>query len=207
MTTRSSTFSMSQFTTTTLVLMAVAIPVNIAVGHLVQNVLRLPIYLDSIGTVLVGVLAGPLAGALTGILANVIWGLTLGPTTIIPFAITAAVIGFMAGVFGKRGWFSISGGGISWGRVGLAGIVTGFVAAVVSAPIAYFVFGGTTGGGTDALVIFFREVTESIFAATLAQGVVSDPLDKLATFLVAFAILIAVPITVRTTFPQGEKTV
>ena len=52
-------------TTATLTLMAVAIAINIAVGS-IAVFLRLPIYLDSIGTVLVGALAGPWAGALTG---------------------------------------------------------------------------------------------------------------------------------------------
>ena len=46
--------------------MPVAIAINIVLGYTVQTVLKLPIYLDSIGTILVGVLAGPLAGALTG---------------------------------------------------------------------------------------------------------------------------------------------
>ena len=54
--------------------MAVAIAINIAVGSIVYA-LRLPIYLDSIGTVLVGALAGPWAGALTGILSNLIWSI------------------------------------------------------------------------------------------------------------------------------------
>jgi len=199
--------SMTQFGTSTLVLMVVAIAINIAVGYLVQNVLKLPIYLDSIGTVLVGVLAGPLAGAATGILANLIWGFTIGPTTIAPFAITAGVIGLMAGWFGARGWFRASGGGMTWGRVAIAGVITGVVAAIVSAPIAYFVFGGTTGGGTDALVAIFRSMTDNIFLATQLQGLASDPVDKLATFLVAMAVLVAVPLTVKTTFPQGEKTI
>jgi energy-coupling factor transport system substrate-specific component len=207
MTTRSSTFSMSQFTTTTIVLMAVAIAINIAVGYVVQNVLKLPIYLDSIGTVIVGILAGPLAGAATGALANIIWGLTIGPSTITPFAITAVFIGFLAGWFGSRGWFAASGGGLSWVRAAIAGVITGVVAAIVSAPIAYYVFGGTTGGGTDAVVAIFRNMTDNIFLATQLQGLASDPVDKLATFLVAMAILIAVPVTVKTTFPQGEKTV
>ena len=196
----------SRFTTPTIVLMAVAIAINIAVGNTVQNVIRLPLYLDSIGTVLVGVLAGPLAGLATGALANIIWGLTIGPNTITPFAITAAVIGLLAGWFGARGWFAPREGAIAWLRVAVAGLITGFVAAIVSAPIAYFVFGGVTGGGTDALVAFFRGVFNNIFAATLAQGVVSDPLDKTITYLVCFAILLAVPATVKTTFPQGEKT-
>jgi energy-coupling factor transport system substrate-specific component len=205
MTSRPGALSMSQFTTTTLVLMAVAIAINIAVGYVVQNVLKLPIYLDSIGTVLVGVLAGPLAGAVTGALANIIWGLTIGPSTITPFAVVAAVIGFLAGWFALRGWFSAAAGAISWVKVALAGIITGIVAAILSAPIAYFVFGGTTGGGTDALVVIFRSMTDNIFLATQLQGLASDPVDKLATFLVAMAILIAVPVTVKTTFPQGEK--
>ncbi len=196
----------SSFTTPTIVLMAVAIAINIAVGHIVQNVIRLPLYLDSIGTVVVGVLAGPIAGAATGIAANLIWGFTIGPTSIAPFAITAGVIGLLAGLFGRRGIFSARGGGRNWALVAAAGLVTGVVAAIVSAPIAYIVFTGVTGSGTDALVAFFRGVFDNALAATFAQGIVSDPIDKLVTFLVTFAILLAVPATVKTTFPQGERT-
>ena len=61
-------------TTAVLTLMPVAIAINIAVGS-IAFALRLPIYLDSIGTVLVGALAGPWAGALTGILSNLIWSI------------------------------------------------------------------------------------------------------------------------------------
>ncbi|MER3514632.1 MAG: ECF transporter S component, partial [Chloroflexota bacterium] len=55
----------SDFTTLTWVMIPVAIAINIAVGQLIFA-LKIPLYLDSIGTVLVGVLAGPWAGALTG---------------------------------------------------------------------------------------------------------------------------------------------
>ena len=85
-----------QFTTRVIVLMPVAIAINIVLGSTVQQALKLPIYLDSIGTILVGVLAGPLAGALTGILANLIWGYVIpapiGSTTTGPFFITAGVL-------------------------------------------------------------------------------------------------------------------
>jgi energy-coupling factor transport system substrate-specific component len=197
----------AEFTTPAIVLMAVAIAINIAVGYLVQTVLRLPIYLDSIGTVLVGALAGPWAGLVTGVLANLIWGFTIGPNTIAPFAIVAGVIGFMAGLFGRRGVFASSGSPRTGVYSALVGILTGIVAAVVSAPIAYFVFGGTTGSGTDALVIIFRSITDNVFLATQLQGLASDPVDKLVTFVVVWALLLAVPLTVKTTFPQGEKTV
>ncbi|HEU4672390.1 MAG TPA: hypothetical protein VFS32_05770 [Candidatus Limnocylindrales bacterium] len=94
-----------QFSTRVIVLMPVAIAINIVLGYTVQTVLKLPVYLDSIGTILVGVLAGPIAGALTGILANLIWQYApgIGGGTIGPFAITAGVIGLLAGLWGYLG--------------------------------------------------------------------------------------------------------
>jgi energy-coupling factor transport system substrate-specific component len=196
-----------QFTTQSLVLMAIAIAINIAVGYLVQNVLKIPIYLDSIGTVLVAVLVGPLAGAATGILSILIWGFTIGPTSIIPFFIVAGVIGLMAGWFGGRGWFSSKGAPLTLVKTAVAGFLTGIVAAIISAPIAYYVFGGTTGAGTDVLVVMFRGITDHVFTATLLQGGVSDPTDKTITFIVVWLILLAVPVSTKTIFNQGEKTI
>ena len=98
------------FSTSVLVLMPVAIAINIAVGSIVYF-LKLPIYMDSIGTVLVGVLAGPWAGALTGLLANLIWSLLPIPGGGTPlaafFAPVAAAIGLMAGFWGSRGVFQL----------------------------------------------------------------------------------------------------
>ena len=56
----------SQFDTRTIVLIPIAIAINIILGQTVAAALKVPIYLDSIGTILVAVLAGPLAGAVTG---------------------------------------------------------------------------------------------------------------------------------------------
>jgi hypothetical protein len=99
-----------QFGTRTIVLMALAIPINIVLGQTVASALKLPVYLDSIGTILVGVLAGPIAGAATGLLSNLAWTFVLGGTPLgspfaWPFAIVAAAIGFMAGLFGAAGVF------------------------------------------------------------------------------------------------------
>ena len=98
------------FDTRTLVLMALAIPINIILGQIVASALRLPVYLDSIGTILVGVLAGPIPGALTGLLSNLSWtfvlaGTPFGSPFAWPFAIVAAEIGLLAGVFGSAGVF------------------------------------------------------------------------------------------------------
>jgi hypothetical protein len=94
-----------QFSTRVIALIPVAIAINIVLGYTVQTVLKLPIYLDSIGTIVVGVLAGPLAGALTGVASNLIWQYApgIGGGTIGPFAITAGVIGILAGLWGYLG--------------------------------------------------------------------------------------------------------
>jgi uncharacterized membrane protein YidH (DUF202 family) len=99
----------SQFDTRTIVLIPIAIAINIILGQTVAAALKVPVYLDSIGTILVGVLAGPIAGALTGGLANLIWTYVL-PAPFhsdyaAPFFIVAVEIGLLAGVFGRLGFF------------------------------------------------------------------------------------------------------
>ncbi len=97
-----------QFDTRTLVLMPVAIALNIVLGTAVASALKIPIYLDSIGTILVAALAGPLAGAATGFLSNVLWTYLapppFGSPFAVPFAVVAVVVGLLAGSFARWGW-------------------------------------------------------------------------------------------------------
>ncbi len=186
------------FTTVTLVMIPVAIAINIAVGQVIYG-LKIPLYLDSIGTVLVGVLAGPWAGALTGLLANLVWGLSGLNVAYAPFAAVGAIIGLLAGLFGEAGWLR------TWWKVVLAGVITGLIAAAISAPISAYVFGGVTGGGQDAVVAIFRGMGAGILPATFAQGVSSDPLDKAITYLVVWLIVRALPGRFLARFPRAES--
>jgi energy-coupling factor transport system substrate-specific component len=186
------------FSTLTLVMIPVAIAINIAVGQLIYT-LKIPLYLDSIGTVLVGVLAGPGAGAVTGLLTNLIWGLTGLNVIYAPFATVAAVIGALAGLFSDAGWLR------AWWKVILAGLITGLIAAILSAPISAYVFGGVTGAGTDVVVAIFRGMGLNVLPASFAQGVSSDPLDKAASFLVVWLIVQALPLRFIMRFPRAEN--
>ena len=99
-----------QFDTRTIVLIPLAIAINVVLGQTVASALKVPVYLDSIGTILVGVLAGPFAGAATGLLSNLAWtfllaGTPFGSPFAWPFAIVAAEIGLLAGFFGYAGVF------------------------------------------------------------------------------------------------------
>ena len=96
-----------QFTLRVVALMPIAIAINIVLGTAVASALKIPIYLDSIGTILVGVLAGPVAGAATGFLTNILWSYVIPAPFQYPpaaaFAIVAAVIGIAAGLAGRWG--------------------------------------------------------------------------------------------------------
>jgi hypothetical protein len=257
---------------TALALIPLAIAINIVIGQLVTG---LPIYLDSIGTVLVGALLGPWLGLLTGVLSNVLWTLLLGNPVPIWFAYVAGAIGLLAGFAGRAGafqrpsprWLSavivgvfvfalalfvlmfvyatpspngpvlpnaadlIFGNAASgipalwWvfllafaagaalgyavlqnaGWAGLAGLVTGVIAAILSAPMAAYYFGGVTGSGTDALVAAFRASGAGILASTLAQGTVSDPFDKMTSYMLVWLIIQALPRRLLLRFPVSRR--
>jgi energy-coupling factor transport system substrate-specific component len=55
------------------------------------------------------------------------------------------------------------------------------------------VFGGVTGGGTDLLVAAFLSNGSPLWASVMAQGSVSDPFDKMLSFMVVLFILRALP--------------
>ncbi|MHB2018363.1 MAG: ECF transporter S component [Candidatus Xenobia bacterium] len=167
----------------TLTLIPACVALNIVMGQVVALV-KLPIYLDSVGTVLVAALAGPLAGVLAGVFTEVLWTLLANPT-ILPFALTAATIGLCAGVFSKA--FR------TWPTALLAGLLTGVLAAFVSAPIAWYCYGGVTGGGTDFVVALFRFSGNSPLIANLKQGLAVDPVDKMLSFGLAWTVLAALP--------------
>ncbi len=187
-----------EFTTLTLVLIPVAVAINLAVGQLVIA-LKLPLYLDSIGTVLVAVLVGPWSGALTGVISSVIWTATGWFPQAIAWVGVAAVIGILAAAFKQGGWLD---GPV---KAGASGLITGIVAAFLSAPIAAYVFGGVTGTGTDVLVAAFSGTFGlDILGANMAQGVVSDPIDKLVTFLIVWALLRSLPVRLQARF-SGEE--
>lgn len=170
--------------TTTLALIPVALVLNIVLGQFVGSTL-VPIYLDSIGTVLVGYLAGPSAGAATGLLSNLVWSF-FNPS-VLPFAAGAAAIGALAGLSARLGIVR------RFYLVPIAGLVTGFVAAAIAAPIAVIVFGGTATGATGAIIALFRAAGEGLVQSVTTGAFTSDLPDKLVTFSVAAALAYALP--------------
>lgn len=169
----------------TLGLIPIAIIINSVIGEIVGSI-GLPLYLDSVGTVLVAALAGPVAGMATGALNNVVWGL-VNPAAL-PFAAGAALVGWLAGVFIHR-FHALR----NIATVVGFGILLGIIGGMVAAPVAAYVYGGTAGVGTGALVSLFREMGGSLIASVTTQAFISDPVDKVIVMLIAYATVKALP--------------
>jgi energy-coupling factor transport system substrate-specific component len=88
-----------------------------------------------------------------------------------------------------------------------AGVITGLIAAAVSAPIAAYVFGGVTGSGTDVIVAALRQGGADVLQASLGQGFFSDPIDKTITSFVVFIVLSGLSPRIIARFPNGERLV
>lgn len=186
-----------EFTTFTFVLIAVAIVLNIVVGQLV-SLLKLPIFLDSIGTVLVGVLAGPWAGGLTGLLTNLIWGVITSPVAA-AFAPVAMVIGIMAGLCARWGLFR------TWWLALLSGLIITVFNAVVAVPIRLYMFGGITGSGADFVTAYMLALGRDLFGSVVVTVFTSNLLDKVVTALIAWGVIKAIPERTASRFPGAQS--
>jgi energy-coupling factor transport system substrate-specific component len=174
------------FSTVTLALIAFAIVLNMAIGQLV-SLLKLPIFLDSIGTILVGILAGPLAGGLTGLLTNLIWGLISSPVAA-AFAPVAMAIGIVAGLCAQYGLFK------TWWQVIIAGVIITIFNAIVAVPIRLYMFGGITGSGADFMTAYMLALGKDLFGSVVVTVFTSNLLDKVVTALLAWGIVKALPV-------------
>jgi energy-coupling factor transport system substrate-specific component len=175
----------SNFNTQTWVLIPIAIAINIAVGQIVL-LLKLPVYLDSIGTVLVAVLCGPWAGALTGALSNIIWGIAIDPGAL-PWWPVAFFIGYIAGRMAEWGFFK------SWWKVVVTGFAIALTATIVGTPIAVYLFGGITASGSSFITAYLLETGLGIWQSVFSTNFLAEPVDKITTAMVAFAIILGLP--------------
>jgi energy-coupling factor transport system substrate-specific component len=185
------------FNTMTWVLIPVAIAINVAIGQIVL-LLKLPVYLDSIGTMLVAVLCGPWAGALTGALSNVIWGIAIDPNAL-PWWPVAFFIGLVAGFCANAGLFK------SWWRVIVSGFLIALTAATVSTPIGVYLYGGITTSGSSFITAYLLQTGQGVLEAVFSTNFLVEPVDKITTAMLAFAIIQGLSRRLVARFPRPEN--
>lgn len=175
----------SVFSSRALVICAIGIALNLALGQVV-SFLNLPVFLDSVGTVLAAVLCGPIIGGLTGLLTNLIGGLIQGPTMAF-FAPVAVVIGVVAGLLAGAGMFR------TFWQAAISGAIIAIALSIVAVPIRIYLFGGVTGSGADFATAYLLKVGQDLFSSVLLTVIGSNIIDKVVTALLVWAIVRGLP--------------
>ena len=180
----------------TLALIPLGIALNLALGTLVHT-LKLPVYVDAVGTIAVTLLAGLRAGILVGVASFLLGGILTNP--VLPwFSGTQAAIAIYTHLVARRGGFR------TWLLTILAGIGLGIVAGVVSAPVIVGLFGGITGSGASLIVAFLLASGKSVLKSVVLSGLAAEPLDKTIQCLLAIWILRGLPRSLLTSFQGGS---
>jgi energy-coupling factor transport system substrate-specific component len=185
------------FNTMTWVLIPVAIAINVVIGQIV-SLLKLPVYLDSIGTMLVAVVCGPWAGALTGTLSNIIWGLAIDPNAL-PWWPVALIIGFVTG------WCALGGLFRNTWKVLITGFLVALAAAASSAVVNVVVYGGISASGSSLITAYLLQSGRGMVEAVLSTNFLVEPVDKISTALLAFAIIRGLSVRYLARFPRPEN--
>lgn len=154
--------------------MALCIAIN-SVSAWLAVVLKLPVYLDSIGTIMAGFSFGPAFGILTGIISA--FANSIGDPIAIYFMPTQIVVGFTAGYFKFLKRDDIVS------KLYLAPAMS-LPAAISSALIATYLFGTVTTAGSSYIVQALRAIMDiSDFAIVLGVQIITDYGDKLLSIL------------------------
>lgn len=164
---------------------------NAGIGILVQ-LLKLPLYLDLVGSILAVVLVGLLPGIIAAALGSVILSVVITPTAI-------AYIGTAIIVTATSYWFVGYGYLRNIKATIFFGLLLGLVSAIVSAPVTAYIYGGVTFVGADAFTAFFRAMGESLMTSVILGGISIDPVDKIITSIICYSIWQALPNTLTAT--------
>lgn len=162
--------------------MATGVVINIALSIVIKTLAIPLLFLDTVGTIFVAAVFGPFAGAVTGGLTNLVNGVLVGPTEI-PFAIVNIAVALVVGFIAKKFKFDIK-------TAIVTGLILAIVAPLIGTPIAVFMFGGLTGGGSDLLFAWLRASGQTIFTSAFIPRVTGNIIDKVASCILV-AVLIA----------------
>jgi energy-coupling factor transport system substrate-specific component len=180
------------FTTPRLIVIALGAALNFSIGTIVYLV-KLPIFLDSIGTILVALLLAPdrtaafLCSWAAGWVGLAVSGLInpflpwFAMTDVAISLVTALLTVGAAATFRARPLRHMAFAT----QVVLCGVATGIVSAVVSVPVVVYLFGGITGSGSAFVVALFLKEGQQLMSAAMFSGLTSDPPDKVLQVLIA----------------------
>jgi energy-coupling factor transport system substrate-specific component len=172
------------FSMLALLIIPVGVAVNFVGGQL-ASLLKLPMYLDTIGTIFTAILCGPWVGAVTGLLTNIFTGIA-NPVNF-AFIPVAIIAGLVTGAFARHDYFSV------WWKWVIAMLVMAIASILSSAPIVVLMFGGVTGSGTSLITATAMAAGANIWAAFFGTEGVFTVLDRMISFLISWSVIKVIP--------------
>lgn len=176
-----------------LTLVSMAIALNV-IGALVALGLRLPIYLDSIGTILIACLLGPKYAVMTGVCGSLVSGITFDPYSIY-FAPVQISTGLLAGIMYNKGF-------LKGKKTPLGVFIFTLPTSIISACIAAFLFGGVTSSGSSYIVQILSHFNVPMVVGVFATQVITDYADKFVAVIIVTLVVSAMPKNYKLSFNQ-----
>ena len=183
----------------------VAVAMNIVLG-IITSALGIPLYLDTLGTVLSAAILGPVPGIIVGALSNIITGLIYSVSDI-PFCLVNMAVGLIVGLVAHKiakinestdkkyvfKWSVIASiAGLAFNVIADP-IVGYFICPAIGTPIGIYVYGGLNGSVSDMLVMSLVQGGKTIFQASFLRNVASNLIDKIGTCVIGYLLIKAMP--------------
>lgn len=176
----------AQFSTKSIVLIPIAVGINL-IGGTLCSALKLPLFLDMIGTIVIACLSGPWVSAFCGLLTNVFLALVANPVYL-PYSIVSVLCGLITGYMVKAGLFKRI-----WGTV-LIWIACTLTNTVSASLITIFVYGGATGvTGSSVFTATLIAATKDIMMSVFSSSFIENLIDKGIAFFIAYIIVQKIP--------------
>ena len=192
----------SDFTMLALLLVPIAVAVNV-VGGQIASALRLPFFLDTIGTILVAMLCGPWIGAVAGLVTNLILGIT--NPVYFPFAIVNVAVGLVTGFCARKGGFSTKGGIANiWWKWLVSIVLMALASIVTAAPLVVYMFGGMTGSGVSLITATAVSAGANIWQAVIGVEGLFTVTDRIISIFLTYLVIKVIPSRTLIKFSLGE---
>ncbi len=184
-----------------LLLIALSAALNLALGTVMYTI-KVPLYVDMVGTLLCALILAATpkrafaCSAVAGVVSFWLGGLV---NPYLPwFSMTVVTVAALTSFFTGRYATRLREQPMNLKLISMIvgfGVLTGVVAAAVSAPVVAYLFGGVTGSGTALLVAFFLKTGNQLLKATLFSGFTAEPVDKTLQLLLAVLLFRATPVS------------
>lgn len=167
-----------------LCIIAFAIALNVIGGH-IALLLHLPVFLDSMGTILIAILFGPVYGMLPPLLYGLVMGFTVDIFSLYYMPV-GILLGLVTGLVSRK--YSLK----SWRIIPGAFLIT-IPGTIASAVITAVLFGGITSSGTTVLVQILNKAGLNLTASVFIVQILADYLDRLISLFLVTALLAVLP--------------